>query len=221
MPAQPNVSLINGLACLQELVAADAPIGSRVLARRLGLEPTRVNRLLGTLAQLGLAEQDAERKYRPGPGVHVLAAQSLRGSRLLRAALPVIRTLDAGGGRVALGVLWRDQVCYLYHGDPRRPLEAGIGGHELYPADQSSIGAVLRAAQAPASDVAAAAVRVQGHALLRAGRGNASLAVPVGTPAIAGLALFGTGVDSARAPALAAMLGKAAALIAAACAGKP
>ena len=131
----------------------------------------------------------------------VLAAPSLRGSRLLCAALPVFRALDAGGGRVALGVLWRDQICYLYHGDPRRPLEAGIGGHELYPADQSSIGAVLRAAQAPASDGAAAAVRVQGHALLRAGRGNASLAVPVATPAIAGLALFGTGVDSARAGA--------------------
>lgn len=218
MPAQPNLSLIDGLGCLQELVAADAPLGSRELARRLGLEPTRVNRLLGTLAQIGLAEQDANRRYRPGPGVHVLAAQSLRGSPLLRAALPEIRALDAGGRNVALGVLWRDQVCYLYHGDPRRPLEAGISSHALYPADQSSIGAVLRAPLAPADDAAAAAVRAQGFALLRPGRGDASLAVPVGSPPIAGLALTGPGIGGAGTPRLAAMLAAAAARIAAACA---
>src|SRR5450432_664771 len=110
MPAQPNQSLANGIACLQALTAAEDAIGSRELARRLGLEPTLANRLLGTLAELGLAERTPERKYRPGPGIHVLAAQSLRGSGLLQAALPVIRGLLDEGLAVALGVLWRSDV---------------------------------------------------------------------------------------------------------------
>jgi len=65
MPAQPNLSLINGLTCLQELIASPSLVGSRELARRLGLEPTRVNRLLGTLAQLGLAEPSAGCAQKP------------------------------------------------------------------------------------------------------------------------------------------------------------
>lgn len=183
MPAQPNLSLINGLACLQELVASDVPVGSRELARRLGLEATRVNRLLGTLAQLGLAEQDESRKYRPGAGVHVLAAQSLRGSRLLRAALPEIRDLLGTGLSVALGVLWRDKVCYLYHGRDQANVEAGIAGHQLLPVEQSSIGAVL-------SDESA--VRKRGYAVQRPNTTLASVAVPIGQPPYAGLAFAGS-----------------------------
>lgn len=197
MPSQPNLSLINGLACLQELVANDGPVGSRELARRLGLEATRVNRLLGTLAQLGLAEQDGERKYRPGPGVHVLAAQSLHGSRLLRAALPEIRDLLGLGFSVAIGVLWRDQVCYLYHGRDASRIEDGISAHELYPATRSSIGVVLLA-QRPDGDPQ---IRAAGHAFLRPGSPDASLAVPIGSPAYAGVALSGA-LPESRIPAL-------------------
>jgi len=90
LPAQPNQSLIDGLACLQQLASEREPVGGRELARDLGLEPTRVHRLLRTLAHLGLAQQDAQRRYRPGPGIHVLAAQAMFGSGLLRRALPVL-----------------------------------------------------------------------------------------------------------------------------------
>ena len=145
-PAQPNQSLRNALECLLQLCSTGRPVGSREMARELGMEHTRVNRLLGTLAALGLAERTSDRKYAPGPGVHVLAAMSLRGSPLLSTALPHIRGLIKDTGyRVALGVLWRTQVCYLYHGGPRKPLEAAIAGHELYPAAQSCIGLPLLA----------------------------------------------------------------------------
>jgi DNA-binding IclR family transcriptional regulator len=211
MPAQPNLSLINGLACLQELVASDGPVGSRELARRLGLEATRVNRLLGTLAQLGLAEQDEARKYRPGAGVHVLAAQSLRGSRLLHAALPEIRELLGTGLAVALGVLWRDQVCYLYHGRGDGPVEAGIASHNLFPASQSSIGLVLQGD---------AAARRRGYVTLRPDTSGASLGVPIGDPPYAGLALAGS-ITTAEMPALAERLREAAARIAASTVRRP
>jgi len=199
-PAQVNQSLVNGLTCLQELVLADRPVGVRELARQLGMDPTRVSRLLSTLGWLGLAEQDENRKYHPGPGVHVLSALSLRGSHLLTRALPVLRELAAETGLVvALGVLWRSHVCYLYHGGEDTPLELALGARGPFPARQSSIGRVLLAERSAAELAefpepesladALAEVRERGYA--RGGVRGESLAVAVGQPAIAALAVAG------------------------------
>ncbi|WP_328997729.1 helix-turn-helix domain-containing protein [Kribbella sp. NBC_00709] len=144
-PAQPNQSLIDGLACLQALAAHAQPVGSRELGRMLGLEPTRVNRLLKTLAFVGLAQQNEQRKYLPGPAIHVLAAQSMRGSGLIRRALEPLESLFDLELQVAMGVLWDDQVCYLYHHSPGESAGEGLGREPLYPAASSGLGQVLLA----------------------------------------------------------------------------
>jgi DNA-binding IclR family transcriptional regulator len=144
-PAQPNQSLIDGLACLQALAAHAQPVGSRELGRMLGLEPTRVNRLLKTLAFVGLAQQNEQRKYLPGPAIHVLAAQSMRGSGLIRRALEPLESLFDLDLQVAMGVLWDDQVCYLYHHSPGESAGEGLGREPLYPAASSGLGQVLLA----------------------------------------------------------------------------
>src|SRR5258706_11898625 len=125
LPAQPNQSLIDGLTVLQALAVSTEPVGGRALARELGLEATRVNRLLKTLAYLGMARQTPKRKYLPGPAMHVLSAQSLFGSGLIRRALPVLENLQQSGHVVALGVLWRGPVCY--------PLPLGTRGTSAHP----------------------------------------------------------------------------------------
>jgi DNA-binding IclR family transcriptional regulator len=195
---------MNGLTCLQELVLADQPVGVRELARQLDMDPTKVSRLLGTLAWLGLAEQDENRKYHPGPAVHVLSALSLHGSHLLTRALPVLRGLAGETGlTVALGVLWRSHVCYLYHGGANTPLELALGARGPFPARQSSIGRVLLAqmSEAELAEFAAgegetfpwsmlAGVRERGYA--RGGLQGESLAVAVGQPAIAAVAVAGS-----------------------------
>lgn len=145
LPAQPNRSLIDGIDVLLALATAEGSVGSRELARRLDLEPTRVNRLLKTLAAIGLATQDADRRYEPGPGMHVLSAMSLFGSGLVRRAVPVLEGLDHFGVIVALGVLWRDQVAYLYHKQPGLSSTDALGRAGLFPATRSSIGLVLLA----------------------------------------------------------------------------
>lgn len=145
LPTQPNESLIDGLECLQALAVSTAPVGVRELARRLGLEPTRVHRLLKTLAHLGVAAQTPDSKYVPGPGMHVLAAQSLFASGLVRRALPVLESLQEHGLIVALGVLWKDQVSYLYHAEPGMSADKALGRIGLYPAACSSIGIALLA----------------------------------------------------------------------------
>src|SRR3954470_11988766 len=93
LPAQPNQSLIDGLSVLQALAVSNEPVGGRALARQLGLEPTRVNRLLKTLAHLGMARQDPDRKYLPGPAMHVLSALSLFGSGLIRRGIAPLESL--------------------------------------------------------------------------------------------------------------------------------
>ena len=151
LPAQPNQSLIDGVTCLQLLAGSKHPLGVHEIARQLDLEPTRVHRLLRTLGHMGLLRQDASRKFVPGPGVHVLAAQCLYGSRLIHAALPVLESLRGEKKFiVAMGVLWRDKVSYLYHAGPDTPAMQGLGRAALYPAVQSGLGLAMLALKTPA-----------------------------------------------------------------------
>jgi DNA-binding IclR family transcriptional regulator len=225
-PAQPNRSLIDGLLVLQQLAAAAKPVGTRQLARDLGLDPTRVNRLAKTLAALGFLRQTPERKYAVGPGIHVLAAQSLHASGLLRVALPVLEELHDAGFVVALGVLWRQHVCYLYHGRRGMAAAEAVGTTGLYPAASSGIGHALLAALDDAEIAARcpdapdaflpslARVRRDGFAYVVRSRQplEATLAVPVGSPPYAAIALAGA-LDADAVPHLRARLQAAARLI--------
>jgi DNA-binding IclR family transcriptional regulator len=141
--AQPNQSLIDGLATLQALATSPEPVGSRELARRLNLDVTKTNRLLKTLAYVGIARQTADRRYTAGAGMHVLAAQSLFASGLIRRALPVLESLRRFGQTVALGVLWQESVSYLFHAPPGVEASHGLGRIGLLPATTSGIGIVL------------------------------------------------------------------------------
>jgi len=109
------------------------------------MESTRVNRLLKTLGAMGLAEQDEKRRYRVGAGIHALSILSLRASGMARVALPRLLMLRDLGQRMALGSLWRHQVVYLYHGEGRGSDIEGLGGGQVWPAVESSIGHVLLA----------------------------------------------------------------------------
>lgn len=226
LPAQPNQSLIDGLAVLQAVAGRSTPIGSRDLARELDLEPTRVNRLLKTLAHLGLAEQDETRKYRPGPAIHVLAAQSLFGSGLIRRAIPHLESLHRHGFIVAMGVLWREQVSYLYHASSGMPAGEALGRAGLFPASRSGIGLALLARSPdgrefpPPLQAELERVRERGYAYIRtddaaaqSGDGLYSLGVALPGPSATAIALSGR-ITPDQVPALVASLNEAAARIA-------
>lgn len=200
-PAQPNQSLIDGLTCLQAIAGSEASVGTRELARLTGLEPTRVNRLLKTLAYLGLTEQDERRRYRPGPAMHVLAAQSLTGSGLLHRALAPLEELHRFGLIVALGVLWRGHVAYLYHGLPGGDRTDAIGRAHLYQATVSGLGHVLLAADpsqrefvevTPELEKELELVGERGYAFTPSGHPpHSTVAVGIGTPPYAAIGLSG------------------------------
>lgn len=236
LPAQPNQSLIDGLAVLQALTEAAGPLGTTELAKHLGFEVTRVNRLLRTLAHLGLARQSADRRYLIGPGIHALAAQALHASGLLGRAFPHLQSLLGHGHTVALGVLWRDQVSYLFHSGKDITVAAGLRSRGVFPASRSSIGMVLLAARSDeevrnlyrgrtdierfGADIDAliaelATVRRQGFARIdgRLHKGtDITMAVPVGRDQVAALAFSGVYDKREEARLLAALRDAAAAM---------
>ena len=145
LPAQPNKSVLDAVEVIMTLAAHEEPLGSRELARALHLEATRANRLLKTLSATGIAHQTPDQRYGPGPGMHVLSAMSMHGSGLLRAAEPSLRDLTRFGSIVALGVLWRSQVAYLFHWRPGITYSEAIGRVGVFEATHSSIGIALLA----------------------------------------------------------------------------
>lgn len=193
MSSQPNQSLIDGIRCLQYLVSSGRAIGCRELARLMGINTTRVNRLLMTMASIGLTMQDEQRRYLPGPGIHALAAQSIRGSALFSQALPLLERHAPKDIVVALGVLWEDQVIYIWHSAPGTQMSQALAGFHMLPAWQSVIGMALLAAESDESLTARFTPeqwqqlaphiqqqREQGHVIWHHDDGEVSMAQPLG-----------------------------------------
>jgi DNA-binding IclR family transcriptional regulator len=130
-----------------ELTALRRAIGCRELARLMGINTTRVNRLLMTMASIGLTMQDDQRRYLPGPGIHALAAQAIRGSELFSRALPGLERHAPRDIVVALGVLWEDQIIYIWHSVPGSQATQALAGFHMLPAWRSVIGMSLLAAE--------------------------------------------------------------------------
>lgn len=223
LPAQPNQSLIDGLAVLEAVMAADEPVGGRELSRDLGLNRTRVNRLLMTLAHLGLLDRTEAGKYESGAGMHVLAALGAHSSGLLQAALPGARAWRERGFSFTLGVLWRGRLCQLLHARPELPFDSAVGGRGLVPPEESAAGLALalslpalgeRLRQTPVPvQVAAPSLaevlaqgRARGHVVLPFRDGTISVGVPVGDPPRAGLSVSRRDLDGAELRAVAAEL---------------
>ncbi len=145
LPSQPILGLIDGMEVLQLLASEGRAMSGVEISKELNIEKTKVNRILKTLAFLGFTMPSNNRKYSLGPAIHVLSAQLLHGSGLVKNALKYLIELTELNVVVAMGVLWRDKVTYLYHWQPGILPSEGLGSMDLFPATQSSIGLALLA----------------------------------------------------------------------------
>lgn len=203
LPAQPNQSLLEGLEVLLAVAQSGEPVGVRALGRELGLSPSRVQRYLATLAHLELTDRKPDRRYGTGPGIHALSAISLSASGLAARALTLLPDLAENDRIIALGVLWRSTVNYLYFNTPGHSVSQSLGKANGYPARESSIGLLMLATREESSirdyfaDEAEeilpllTPIREKGYAVIHRDTGETSLAVPVGDPPVAGLASSG------------------------------
>ncbi len=230
-PAQPNQSLIDGLEVLRALAVAHEPVGSRDMGRRLGMEATRANRLLKTLASIGVARQTPDRRYVSGPAMHVLSVQAMYGSGLLARAAKAVERLRSCKMHVAVGVLWQNQIVYLYQSLPSQSAQASLFVPKLYPAERSGIGLSILAERSDADvrhlyrDAPPSGgitrllnelrtTRTNGYAYLHRGalRTEDALGIGIGSPAFAGITLAGN-IPESRIPELIEPLTQAAAEI--------
>lgn len=149
LPKQPNQSIIDGIRCLQGVASYERPVGVFELALALDLEKTRVHRLLRTLAACGLISRLENRKYTVGPGLPVLAAQTMHaigfGSRMFGPLEKLHHHFAKEHLLVALGLLWERSVSYLFHGSSDSPVEGGIATQHVWPASQTGVGVALLA----------------------------------------------------------------------------
>ena len=198
LPAQKVDGLIDGMALLEELATHKEPVAGLELARKLGMSPVRVNRLLKTFAYLGYAYRTSSRKYAPGPALHVLAVESMASSGLLRNAYQYLESLSELVPTVALGVLWKEKVCYLFHRSGGKGMGSGLSPAFLYDWERSSIGHALMAERdfedipglTPELAKQLLHTRRNGYALVRNSK-HYTLALTIGEPAYAALAVSG------------------------------
>jgi IclR family acetate operon transcriptional repressor len=113
----PTQSVDRAIAILKQFSAEEPELGVSELSRRLGLTKTTVHRLLASLVQGGLAEQDpATRRYRLGLGLVEL--YNLAVSRIGQpdVVLPYLRHLaDAVGESTYLALCKADIVLPVLH----------------------------------------------------------------------------------------------------------
>lgn len=145
LPKQPNKSLIDGIRCLQEVLNRSEPVGVAQVATELGLETTRVHRILRTLAASGMLRWTDKRKYAPGPAVPVLATQTMHASGFYKAIAPIAALHNDLNTTTAMGVLWNRSVSFLYHAKPNEPLTSAISSLDVWPATVSGLGISLLA----------------------------------------------------------------------------
>jgi DNA-binding IclR family transcriptional regulator len=98
----PTQSVDRALAILKQFSVDEPQLGVTELSRRVGLTKSTVHRLLASLRQGGLVEQDPEsREYRLGLGLLELAHTVISSEALLRTAAPYLRYLTERVGEAA------------------------------------------------------------------------------------------------------------------------
>jgi IclR family acetate operon transcriptional repressor len=155
-----STTVERALDLLEVLRVADAPLGVRDIARRLGTSPATAHRLIGALRRHGFVEQDSSRAYHLGWRLLDYASVLLRRNDLASIADPVARRLrERTGETITVQVpVGTDRVCVYelegIHEIRRRvgvgrrvPLHAGASGRAILafiPADRMPPAAASR-----------------------------------------------------------------------------
>jgi DNA-binding IclR family transcriptional regulator len=142
-----NQSLQRGLAILDLLDRATAPLGIREIARAMELSPTIVQRLTNSLVAAGYVEQVAEtRRYRLGYRAVQLGGAMITEDRLISLVAKELQQLaDTHQLNGYLGALRNNRVVYLHSVQSSGPVVVRVAaGSEVNP-HSTALGKVLLA----------------------------------------------------------------------------
>jgi DNA-binding IclR family transcriptional regulator len=153
----------NAIRVLREFTQSSPKLGVSDLARRLDLDRATVHRMLRTLYEERMIDQDPDtRLYRLGSGVLELAHAFLRQHGVAEVAKPELEKLrDATGETVALQVLDAKESVCVATSESRHSVRVAYVIGERMPLHCTSSGAVFLANMPPAIRKAMLAGKLQ------------------------------------------------------------
>jgi DNA-binding IclR family transcriptional regulator len=147
--AQNGSATERSLNILEEIAAADRPVGLVELGRRIPLPKPTLHRLVRTLEQQGYISKDVDgRSLVPGPRLTAMAFQVIRGKAAASARRVVLEKLAAAVGETCnLVVLDGHRILYLDRVEAAWPLRLSFQIGEHVPLHCTATGKLLLALQ--------------------------------------------------------------------------
>ena len=140
-----NKSLLRAVEVLRSFSFEEHELGPADIARKIGIPVSTVHRVLATLTQSGLLEQDKKtNKYTIGPDMYLLGNIYLQKTDLYRAAEPVVNLLsDLTKEAITIAIFNKDNVVYVMFKESPLILRTGLHIGSILPAHCSAIGRVF------------------------------------------------------------------------------
>ncbi|WP_436699955.1 IclR family transcriptional regulator [Nocardioides sp. BYT-33-1] len=140
------IESVDNALLLAQLLLLEGPMRVTDAAERLEVSASTAHRLFAMLVYRDFAEQDADKRYRPGPLLRGSTATAAPLSALREAALPHLRRLvDRTGESVNLVVLTGAEARFVQTVECDRPLRVGDRTGKALPAHVSSGGKAMLA----------------------------------------------------------------------------
>ena len=171
---KPIQAVARASAVLKAFGEAKGELGIGDLAGRVKLSPSTVYRLVATLCEAGLLEQNpSSGKYFPGLNLFILAQTAIPQQTIARESGAAMEALVQSVGEAAsLGCLQGDRVVLLRHVDVAKVLRVDLQPGDTLPAAGSALGRAILAYTAPdlvARDPDLARDRQAGYTIDRSG----------------------------------------------------
>lgn len=142
-----NRSIAESWRCLNLLAATARPMGIREMGRALALDSAKVTRIMQALLAQDLVQQNAQRKYAPGLGLHRLSALAMHNSSFYQAVVEMLEEVGEHHISIVIGVLNGPEVVYLFHTRNGMSAARALGNYHAVPVKDSVIGIKLLAAK--------------------------------------------------------------------------
>jgi len=139
-----NKSLLKAISILKSFTLDEPELSATDISRKDGIPKTTVHRILTTLTEGGLLDQDINTgKYRIGRSLYIVGSVFLHTADVLKAAAPVIEIMnDLTTEAIMIGIFDKDSgnVIVVMKEDSKHPLRFVVHIGMLLPAYSSSIG---------------------------------------------------------------------------------
>ncbi len=139
-----NKSLLKAISILKSFTPGEPELSATDISRKDGMPKTTAHRILTTLTEGGLLDQDVNTgKYRIGRSLYIVGSMFLGTADVLKAAAPVIEILnDLTSEAVIIGIFDKGSgnVIVVMKEDSKHPVRFVVHIGMLLPAYSSSIG---------------------------------------------------------------------------------